>query len=51
LLRVAAVHDVPIACNRATADCLLSSPLMQRDDERLIGRLPQIDATRCVSAA
>lgn len=28
LLRIAVVHDIPIACNRATADFLLSSPLM-----------------------
>jgi methylglyoxal synthase len=36
LLRVAVVHNVPIACNRATADFLLSSPLMHREYERLI---------------
>ena len=36
LLRIAVVHNVPIACNRATADFLLSSPLMHRDYERLI---------------
>jgi len=28
LLRIAVVYDVPIACNRATADFVLSSPLM-----------------------
>ena len=28
LLRVAVVYNVPIACNRATADFLLSSPLI-----------------------
>lgn len=31
LLRVAVVHNCPIACNRATADFLLSSPLMHGD--------------------
>ncbi len=36
LLRIAVVHNVPIACNRATADFLLSSPLMQRDYERML---------------
>ena len=36
LLRVAVVHNVPIACNRATADFLLSSSLMHGDYERLI---------------
>ena len=28
LLRIAVLYDVPIACNRATADFVLSSPLM-----------------------
>ena len=28
LLRIAVVHNCPIACNRATADYLLSSPLL-----------------------
>ena len=36
LLRIAVVHNVPIACNRATADFLLSSPLMQESYERLL---------------
>jgi methylglyoxal synthase len=36
LLRVAVVHNAPIACNRATADFLLSSPLMHSDYERLV---------------
>jgi len=31
LLRVAVVHNVPIACNRATADFILSSPLMSQE--------------------
>jgi methylglyoxal synthase len=28
---VAVVHNCPIACNRATADFLLSSPLMAEE--------------------
>jgi methylglyoxal synthase len=36
LLRVAVVYNVPIACNRATADFLLSSPLMHSHYERLV---------------
>ena len=31
LLRIAVVYNVPIACNRATADHLISSPLMMND--------------------
>ncbi len=30
LLRIAVVYNVPIACNRATADFVLSSPLLER---------------------
>lgn len=33
LLRLAVLYDVPIACNRSTADFLISSPLL-RDWER-----------------
>ena len=39
LLRVAVVHNVPIACNRSTADFLLSSPLMHREYERVLTRV------------
>lgn len=34
LLRIAVVYNVPIACNRATADFVLSSPLMDEDYSR-----------------
>jgi len=34
LLRIAVVYNVPIACNRATADFVLSSPLMETEYER-----------------
>jgi len=36
LLRIAVVCNVPIACNRATADFVLSSPLMNETYERLL---------------
>ena len=36
LLRIAVVHNVPIACNRATADFLLSSPLLSGPYERMV---------------
>ena len=36
LLRIAVVHDVPIACNRATADFVLSSPLMGEAYPRML---------------
>jgi methylglyoxal synthase len=39
LLRIAVVYNVPIACNRATADFLLSSHLMDEEYER---RLPDL---------
>jgi methylglyoxal synthase len=36
LLRMAVVWNIPIACNRATADFVISSPLMDEDYDRLI---------------
>jgi methylglyoxal synthase len=34
LLRIAVVYNVPIACNRATADFVLSSPLLESGARR-----------------
>jgi methylglyoxal synthase len=36
LLRIAVVYNVPIACNRASADFMLSSPLMEQEYDRLV---------------
>ncbi len=36
LLRVAAVWNIPIACNRASADFLISSPLMGQEYQRIL---------------
>ncbi|MCS7013601.1 MAG: methylglyoxal synthase [Chloroherpetonaceae bacterium] len=36
LLRIAVVWNIPIACNRATADFLIASPLMTSSYERLV---------------
>lgn len=36
LLRIAVVYNIPIACNRATADFVLSSPLMATEYSRLV---------------
>lgn len=41
LLRVAVVWNVPIACNRATADHVISSPLLAARYER---EIPRYDA-------
>ncbi len=39
LLRIAVVYNVPIACNRATADFVLSSPLMDDEYPRSFARV------------
>ncbi|OGD75436.1 MAG: methylglyoxal synthase [Candidatus Coatesbacteria bacterium RBG_13_66_14] len=36
LLRIAVVYNVPIACNRSSADFMISSPLMDREYHRLV---------------
>lgn len=45
LIRLAVLHDIPIACNRSTADFLISSPLLReleryrRDREKWVERI------------
>jgi len=46
LLRLAVVYNVPIACNRATADFMLSSPLMGSVYQR---QLPAFERARPTS--
>jgi methylglyoxal synthase len=41
LLRIAVVWNIPVACDRATADFMISSPLMTSDYER---KLPDFEA-------
>lgn len=43
LLRIAVVWNIPIACNRASADFMVSSPLMSSEYER---RLPDYEHYR-----
>jgi methylglyoxal synthase len=43
LLRVAAVWNIPIACNRTSADFVISSPLMCKEYTRI---LPDYEAYR-----
>lgn len=43
LLRIAVVWNIPVACNRASADYMISSPLLTSEYER---QLPEYDAYR-----
>jgi methylglyoxal synthase len=43
LLRLAVVWNIPIACNRASADFMISSPLMDGENDRLV---PDYDVYR-----
>jgi methylglyoxal synthase len=44
LLRIAVLYNIPTACNRATADFLISSPLLTQTYERI-----QLDHQRLVA--
>ena len=43
LLRIAVVYNIPVACNRASADFLISSPLM---DEPYVRQTGDLDTPR-----
>jgi methylglyoxal synthase len=43
LLRMAVVWNIPLACNRASADFLISSPLMGQEYAR---KLPEYETYR-----
>ena len=47
LIRIAVVWNIPVACNRATADFVISSPLMTSSYERA---LPDYEATASASS-
>ena len=36
LLRIAVLYNIPVACNRATADFLVASPLIHGEYERIV---------------
>ncbi len=46
LLRIAVVYNVPIACNRATADFLISSHLIQEAYERIVEDFDAVQGKR-----
>lgn len=45
LLRIAAVWNIPVACNRASADFIISSPLMSDDYERVVPKYERAPGT------
>jgi len=46
LLRIAVVYNIPIACNRASADFVISSHLMQEPYERMVEDFETMQAQR-----
>ncbi|MDF3818820.1 methylglyoxal synthase [Leptospira sp. 96542] len=36
LLRIAVLYNIPMACNRSSADFLISSPLMEKEYNRIL---------------
>ncbi|MBD3402598.1 methylglyoxal synthase [candidate division GN15 bacterium] len=46
LLRVSVIWNIPLACNRITADFLISSPLLEEEYERSVPNYEQYRKTR-----
>jgi methylglyoxal synthase len=46
LLRIAAVWNIPVACNRASADFIISSPLMSDTYDRVIPKYERTSGSR-----
>ena len=44
LLRIAAVWNIPVACNRASADYVINSPLICQDYQRIVPNFDSYDA-------
>ena len=40
LLRIAVLYNIPVACNRATADFLVASPLIHGEYDRMVDQTP-----------
>jgi methylglyoxal synthase len=46
LLRIAVLYNIPVACNRATADFLVASPLIHGEYDRLVEHPLRVAAGR-----
>ena len=51
LLRMAVVWNIPIACNRASADFMISSPLMDGEYDRLVPDYAEIRSRKIITAS
>lgn len=48
LLRIAVVWNIPVACNRASADFIISSPLMSKEYVRLVPDYSKYKSPRAI---
>jgi methylglyoxal synthase len=49
LLRIAVVYNIPIACNRATADFVISSHLIQEPYQRIVEDFDAVQLQRSIT--